>query len=75
MIAGLAFVVMAFVSTAPAPAPAAPPRPPSIEELGLKPVEGGEPAESGIFGWFGGSANGSTKKDAAPASAAVPPRI
>ena len=68
---------MAYVSLKPVPAPPAPPPPkvPSIDELGLKPIE--EPdsaAESGFFSsWLPGSGTSAgarpTKEGQTPASA------
>ena len=57
MIAALAILVIAYVSTRPPPPPPLPPLPPSAAALGLKQIEEPE-AETGFFsGWLSGSSD------------------
>lgn len=79
MIAALAVVAMAYMSTKPAPPPPAPPKPLSAEDLGLKQIEEPDSADTSFFGgWLGGNQPGSKdgKKDApaTPLVTSVPPQ-
>lgn len=79
MIAALAVVAMAYMSTKPAPPPSAPPKPLSAEDLGLKQIEEPDSADTGFFGgWLGSGQPGSKdgKKDGVTAvsSSNVPPQ-
>lgn len=64
MIAFLALCVMAYTSSKPPAKPAAPPRPPSIEELGLKQIEEPDSADIGFFSslFSSSSSGGSSEK-------------
>lgn len=73
MIAALAILCMAYISTKPVPPPPAPPKPPSAEDLGLKQIEEPDSAETGFFGWLGSNPAGNKELKPTSISNTTPP--